>query len=492
MGRKPAGKLRPDVLAHSLLDAVPGGARLRGGGAASITALAYDTRRVVPGSLFFCVPGANRDGHDLAAEAVGRGAVALVVERALPGVDADQLVVDSTRRAMGPIADRFFGEPSARLTVAGVTGTNGKTTTAFLVASILEADGRPAGLLGTVEQRIGGRSSPTVRTTAEAPDLQQAFRSMLDAGDVACSMEVSSHAIAQHRIDGTRFAAVAFTNFSQDHIDFHGSMDAYFEAKALLLDGRAPRAVNADDARVAALPHELAFGVTADADVRAFDVALDAAETRFTLATPAGTRRVATPLVGPFNVENALAAVALGLLIGIDLDAIEEGLAAARPVPGRMERVDCGQPYTVLVDYAHTPDALRVVLGAARRLVAPGGRLAVVFGAGGDRDRGKRAQMGAVAARAADRVIVTNDNPRSEDPEEIAHAILAGAGPTARMELDRTAAIAIALSEAEPGDVVVVAGKGHEQGQESAGVKRPYDDRQAVREVLGGLAGSRG
>ena len=476
------------MLAHSLLDAVPGGGRLRGAGATTITALAYDTRQTVPGALFFCVPGALADGHDLARQAIDRGAVALVVERELPDLHVDQLVVRSTREAMGPVADRFFGAPSRELAVAGVTGTNGKTTTAFLVASILEADGRSTGLLGTVEQRVGGVRTPTLRTTAEAPDLQRAFRSMLDAGDTACSMEVSSHAIAQHRIDGTRFAAVAFTNFSQDHIDFHGSMSAYFEAKALLLDGRAPRGVNADDPRVARLPHELAFGVEHDADVRAFDVVLDRGGTRFTLATPAGTRRVMTPLVGPFNVENALAAVTLALLMGVDLDAIEDGLGHVPPVPGRMERIDEGQRYTVLVDYAHTPDALRVVLQAARRLVRQEGRVVVVFGAGGDRDPGKRPQMGAVAARGADRVIVTNDNPRSEDPSAIALAVLRGAGPTAEIELDRAAAIGMALADARTGDVVVVAGKGHEQGQEAAGVKRPFDDRVAVRDALAALA----
>lgn len=475
------------MLAHSLLAAAPGGARLRGAGATPITDLAYDSRAVVPGGLFFCVPGATVDGHDLAARAVAAGAVVLVVERELLGLDVDQVIVPSTREAMGPIADAFFAAPSGELAVTGVTGTNGKTTTAFLTASILEANGRPTGLLGTVEQRIGGVSTPTVRTTGEAPDLQRAFRSMLDAGDRACSMEVSSHALAQHRIDGTRFAAVAFTNFSQDHVDFHGSMEAYFEAKALLFDGRAPRAVNADDPRLATLPHELTFGIENDADVRAFDVVFDPGETRFTLATPAGTRRVTTPLVGPFNVENALAAVSLALLLDVELDAIEDGLRDAPPVPGRMERVDGGQPYTVLVDYAHTPDALRVVLEAARRLAAAGGRVVVVFGAGGDRDRGKRPQMGAVAARWADRVIVTNDNPRSEDPAQIARAILAGAGPTAQVELDRTEAIQLALVDARPGDVIVIAGKGHEQGQEAAGVKRAFDDRVAVREALAAL-----
>ena len=489
MGSDAAGKLRADVLVHSLLDAAPGGARLRGDGRTQLTDVAYDTRQVRPGALFFCVPGARADGHDLAVQAVERGAVALVVERELAEIEVEQLIVGSTREAMGPIAARFFDDPSAGLPVLGITGTNGKTTTAFLAASILEADGRQTGLLGTVEQRIGGVSAATIRTTAEAPDLQRSFRQMLDGGDRACAMEVSSHAIAQHRIDGTRFAAVAFTNFTQDHIDFHGTMDAYFEAKARLLDGRAPRAVNVDDERIAALPHELSFGLSAGADVRAHDVVLDSDGTRFTLATPVGTRRVTTPLVGSFNVLNALAAATLAILIGLDLDPIEDGLRQARAVPGRMERVDGGQPYTVLVDYAHTPDALRVVLEAARSLVAPGARLVLVFGAGGDRDRGKRGQMGAVAARLADRVIVTNDNPRSEQPEEIASAILAGAGSTAEVELDRALAIGLAVTAAHPGDVLVIAGKGHEQGQETAGVKRAFDDRTVAREAIRSTSG---
>jgi UDP-N-acetylmuramoyl-L-alanyl-D-glutamate--2,6-diaminopimelate ligase len=445
--------------------------------------LVHDTRDVRPGALFVCVPGARRDGHDLAGAAVEAGAVALVVERPLD-LPVPQLVVPSTRRAMAPLADVFFGLPTRDLRVAGVTGTNGKTTTAFVLHAILTAAGLPTGLLGTVERRVGGVAEPVERTTPEAIELQRSFRRMVDAGDVACVMEVSSHALELHRVDAVRFAAAVFTNLSQDHLDFHPSMEAYFAAKAKLFDGRCPRAVNGDDAWGRRLEAELRYGREAQppADVRAEAVRLDADGTGFRLVTPVGERDVRTPLRGGFNVSNALAAAAGALLLDVDLDAVVEGLRSVRGVPGRMEPVEAGQPFTVIVDYAHTPDALRTVLETARGLT--GGRLRVVFGAGGDRDREKRPLMGAAAAQLADDVVVTSDNPRGEDPEAIVAEIMAGIDRPVTVELDRRAAIARALADADPGDVVVIAGKGHEQGQETGGVTHPFDDRLVARELL--------
>ena len=474
--RLPAALLLDDLLDHLPVQAV---ARRREG--VRIADVVHDSRAVRPGALFVCVPGAHVDGHERAAEAAAAGAAALVVERELP-LELPQVVVPDARRAMAPLADRFFGRPTQQLRVVGVTGTNGKTTTAFLARAVLEAGGLPTGLLGTVEQRVGGVAEPVVRTTPEAVELQRTFRRMLDAGDRACAMEVSSHALALHRVDDVRFAAVAFTNLTQDHLDFHASMEDYFAAKASLFTGVWPSAANVDDAYGRRLQVDLRFGVRGRADVRAHDVELHPHGSRFRLETPAGTRRVELRLRGAFNVENALAAASLGLLVEIDVDAVCAGLAAVTGVPGRMEPIECGQPFQVIVDYAHTPDALRTVLETARALTT--GRLHVVFGAGGDRDREKRAAMGAAASALADRVLVTSDNPRGEDPEAIAAQIAAGADRPLDVELDRRRAIARVLADAAPGDVVVIAGKGHEQGQEAGGVTRPFDDRAVARELL--------
>ncbi len=443
--------------------------------------LAYDSRRVGPGCLFLCVPGATADGHDHAAAAVAAGAVALVVERPLP-LDVPQAIVASVREAMGPIADRFYGEPSAALRILGVTGTNGKTTTAFLQHAILTAAGHATGLLGTIERRIGGRVEAAVRTTPEAIDLHRDLRAMVDAGDTACAMEVSSHALDQHRVGGVRLAAAAFTNLSRDHLDYHADMESYFQAKARLFDGRCPAAANADDAYGRRLPADLRFGIdAADADVRAEDVRLEAGGTRFALRTPWGDADVATRLVGRFNVENALAAASTAGLAGVAVDTIAEGLGRLPGVPGRLEVV-AAAPFAVIVDYAHTPDALANVLAAVRALAE--GRVIVVFGCGGDRDRGKRPEMARAASAAADRVIITSDNPRSEDPAAIIAETLAGAGANAIAEADRREAIRRAIADATPGDVVLIAGKGHEQGQDVGGVVRPFDDRAVAREAL--------
>jgi UDP-N-acetylmuramoyl-L-alanyl-D-glutamate--2,6-diaminopimelate ligase len=470
------------VLLPDLLGPVPTRATTLQIDGVDVRDLAYDSRRVQDGTLFFCVPGAVADGHDHAAAAVAAGACALIVERELP-LPVPQIVVDSCRAAMGPIADVFFGRPSERLLVLGVTGTNGKTTTAYLQHAILAAAGHTAGLLGTIERRIGGVAEPAQRTTSEAIDLQRDLRRMLDAGDTACAMEVSSHALDQQRVAGVRFAAAAFTNLTQDHLDYHADMEAYFAAKALLFDGRCPTAANADDAYGRRLPADLRFGLaTPGAEVRAEDVRYGAHGTAFRLRTPWGDAEVATRLVGRFNVENALAAVSSAGLAGVPLAAIVTGLEGVAGVPGRLEVVSGDRPFAVIVDYAHTADALENVLRALRPLAT--GRLIVVFGCGGDRDRGKRPTMARVACALADEVIITTDNPRSEDPLAIITEVAAGADGRHAVEPDRRRAIERAIAAAAPGDVVLIAGKGHEQGQDVAGSITPFDDRVVACEVL--------
>jgi UDP-N-acetylmuramoyl-L-alanyl-D-glutamate--2,6-diaminopimelate ligase len=445
---------------------------VRGGAPTDITDLAYDTREVRPGALFFCVPGETVDRHDLAGEAVERGAVALVVERPLD-LDVPQLLVDSARHAMPVAADEFFDRPTEELLLAGVTGTNGKTTTAYLLHSIFDAAGMRPGLIGTIESRVGGESRPAVRTTPESIDLQRTFREMLDAGDRSAVMEATSHGSVLGRLDRVRFKALAFTNLTQDHLDFHGTMDEYYEAKRRLFTEHEPApaaAINVGDEWGRRLAEELrqldhapllTFGLTDEAEVREVP---------------------ASPLQGRFNQENTLAAVSLARLVGVPEAAIEQGLAEVPSVPGRFEAVDEGQPFSVIVDYAHTPDSLANVLRTARDLAA--GRLICVFGCGGDRDRGKRPEMGRIAAELADVPIVTSDNPRSEAPLAIIEEILAGMSPEQEVEPDRRAAIARAVGLAREGDVVVIAGKGHEQGQEFADRKLPFDDREVAREAL--------
>ena len=457
-----------------------------------VTGLAYSSAAVRPGTLFFCVRGFTADGHDFARDAVERGAVALVVERPL-GLGVPEVQVDDVRAAMGPAAARFHGDPTATLRVAGITGTNGKTTTAFLVREILEHAGIRTGLLGTVKQVVGGVEEEVERTTPEAIDLQATFTRMLAAGDGACAMEVSSHALELGRASGIRFAAKVFTNLTQDHLDFHESMEAYYLAKRKLFDEPGPAVVNVDDEYGARLALELgevvAFGVdsrqsTVDRTFLASDVSFDVSGSQFVVD---GVQvRIALP--GLFNVYNALGAIAACAQLGVPVQTAAEALAEAPRVPGRFEPVEEGQPFGVLVDYAHTPDSLENVLRAARELTE--GRLHVVFGAGGDRDRGKRPLMGEAAARLADRVIVTSDNPRSEDPEAIVEEILEGAGSGVESEVDRRKAIAQALASAEDGDVVVIAGKGHEQGQEfEGGRKEPFDDVEVAREALRAVVG---
>jgi UDP-N-acetylmuramoyl-L-alanyl-D-glutamate--2,6-diaminopimelate ligase len=470
-----------------VMPGAPGGAR-----DLEIAELAYDNRLARPGTLFFCVPGFTRDGHEFAPEAIERGAVALVVERPL-GLGVPEVVVESVRAAMAPAAAAFFGDPTARLQTVGVTGTNGKTTSAFLVRALVEADGRPTGLLGTVKSVIGGREHEVIRTTPEAIDLQRTFREMLEQGDRACVMEVSSHALELRRTDAIHFASAVFTNLTQDHLDFHPSMEAYFAAKRKLFvaAGTVASVINLDDpygARLAAeLERPITFAIHRDADYRATSVQTGLEGSRFLARTPEGELTIQSPLRGEFNVYNVLGAFAAARTIGVLADTAVEAIATAGQVPGRFQTVDEGQPFAVLVDYAHTPDSLQNVLIAARGLTP--GRVLAVFGCGGDRDRGKRPLMGEIAGRLADRVVVTSDNPRSEDPEAIIEEILAGITVREHVthDVDRKRAIATAISEADPGDVVLVAGKGHEQGQEfENGRKIPFDDVSIARELLRG------
>ena len=431
--------------------------------------LAYDTRAVVPGALFFCVPGSRFDGHELAEKAIESGAAGLVVERPV-AFRVPQVVVEDARAAMAAAAAEFFGRPTDELEIAAVTGTNGKTTTAFLLHSILEAAGKRPGLLGTIECRIGGERQPAIRTTPEAIDLQRTFRAMLDAGDRSCAMEATSHGSQLKRLDGVRFACLVFTNLTQDHLDLHGTMEAYYEAKRrLFLEGSPPAAVNIGDPWGRRLaedrPDALTYGFADDAELR-----------------PEALDNVDLKLRGRFNVENALAAMAGARLLGIDDDAIARGIEALEGVPGRFETVDEGQPFTVVVDYAHTPDSLENVLSTARELDS--GRVICVFGCGGDRDREKRPIMGRIAGELADLAIVTSDNPRSEDQRAIIDEIVTGTDGELEVVQDRREAIARAIEAAAPGDVVLIAGKGHEQGQQFRDRTVPFDDREVAREAL--------
>lgn len=462
-----------------------GGARIVGDAATEVVELAYDSRRVGVGTLFFCVPGEKVDGHAFAAKAVETGAAALVVECELE-LDVAQVVVPDARAAMAPLAARFYGDPTSELKVAGITGTNGKTTTAFLLREILESAGVRCGLLGTVKQVVGGVEEEVERTTPEAIDLQGTFRRMLDGGDRACAMEVSSHALALHRADAIHFDVALFTNLTQDHLDFHADMEDYFCSKRRLFEMDPGTAiVNVDDPYGRRLAEEfecVTFSAEGgDADLVAGDVGITPLGAEFSV----GGAAVRTLLPGHFNVSNALAAFTAATVMGVEPEIAAGGLAQAAPPPGRFEPIDEGQSFSVLVDYAHTPDSLENVLRAARRLGE--GRVIAVFGAGGDRDRGKRPQMGCAGAALSDLAIVTSDNPRSEDPEAIVAEILAGIDDRegVEAEVDRRAAIALALSRAEPGDTVVIAGKGHEQGQEfEGGRKLPFDDRDVAREEL--------
>jgi UDP-N-acetylmuramoyl-L-alanyl-D-glutamate--2,6-diaminopimelate ligase len=447
---------------------------VRGDASVDVTSVTHDSRQVVAGALFCCVPGRVTDGHDHASSAVAAGAVALLCERPLDLAPAE-VVVDDARAAMGPVASAFHGHPSRALDVVGVTGTNGKTTTTLLLQHVLTATGRDTAAIGTLSG---------ARTTPEATELQALLARFRDEGNVAVAMEVSSHALALDRVRGTRFRAAVFTNLTQDHLDFHGTIEQYFGAKARLFEpAYAEMAiVNADD------PHGALLADAAEVPTRTYSLR-DVDDLELAAQGSRGRWRghaFSVPLAGAFNVANALAALTTAVELGVDEADAVAALATAPPVPGRFESIDEGQPFGVVVDFAHTPDGIEQALRAARA-VRPDGRVIVVFGAGGEKDRDKRPLMGAAAASVADIVIVTNDNPRREDPAAIAAAVVAGTQGTmsdVRVELDRRSAIALALAEARPGDIVVVAGKGHETEQIVGTTATPFDDRTVVREEL--------
>ncbi len=459
-----------------LLDGVPV-RDVRGDPSATVvTAVDFDSRRVGEGALFCCVPGAATDGHRHAAEAVSRGARTLLCEHVLD-LDVTQVVVEpgQVRPAMASVAAAFWGHPARSLQTVGVTGTNGKTTVTQLVAAILEAAGRPTEVIGT----LGG-----TRTTPEAPDLQMYLAEAVGAGRSAVAMEVSSHALTQHRVDAIRFDVAAFTNLSRDHLDHHGSMEDYFEAKASLFAPERCRlaVVLADDPWGARLLERLEpAATTAVRRDEAEDVRSIVGASRFTWRG----RMVDLPLSGRFNVDNALVAAAVGVALGVEEDVVVAGLRAAPVVPGRMEVVGAGAPVAVLVDYAHTPAGLAEALRAVRDLSGDG-RVVCLFGCGGDRDQGKRPEMGAVATSLADVVVLTSDNPRTEDPAVIIDQVRSGMDGPAEVvvEPDRATAIRVAVGRARPGDVVLLAGKGHETTQVSGGVAVPFDDRVEASAAL--------
>jgi UDP-N-acetylmuramoyl-L-alanyl-D-glutamate--2,6-diaminopimelate ligase len=465
-----------------------------------ITGITYDSRRVMPGNLFVAVTGKRTDGHRFVEAAIERGATAVVSEDdGGVGNRATRIRVEDARATLALAAARFYNHPSQQLKVVGVTGTNGKTTTAFMVKAMMEAAGVKPGLIGTVRYEIGEREIPASRTTPESVEIQDMMRQMLREGCGGVAMEVSSHALDQHRVDGVDFDVALFTNLTQDHLDYHGDLETYFEAKARLFDmlgksrktGRA--VVNVDNeygrrlvARLGGENAVLTYGVSSDATIRAEDVRVSAEGTYFVVHTPRGSRPVTLPLIGRYNVANALAAIGAGVALGFDLAQIEWALATLRQVPGRLERVNVNQAFNVYVDYAHTEDALRNVLATLSELTL--GRLIVVFGCGGDRDQGKRAPMGRAAAEIADLSILTSDNPRTENPHDILKMIEAGIPMGRRMKYvvipDRREAIERALDVARPGDLVLLAGKGHETYQEFADTVVPFSDRGVVEEYF--------
>jgi UDP-N-acetylmuramoyl-L-alanyl-D-glutamate--2,6-diaminopimelate ligase len=482
---------------QELTGAIPGGRVLPSG--APVTAIAEVVHRADlagPGSLFCCLTGGARDGHEFAPQAVARGAAAIMVERPLD-LPVPQALVPDTRLGMALAAAALAGRPSERLTVVGVTGTNGKTTSAFLLRAILEAAGLRCGLVGTVETVVGGVPVPALHTTPDPPELQDLFRRMLDAGDAACAMEVSSHALAQRRVAGVRFAAALFTNLTRDHLDYHADVEEYFAAKRSLFarpphhGADPPAAANLDDPfgrRLAGEVGALGYALERPADVAPEWVRPLPRGVALRLRTPRGPLELESRLRGRFNVANLAGVVAVGELLGLDHAAVAAGVAGVAGVPGRFEPVESDRPFQVLVDYAHTPDSLENILRAARELAGEG-RLWVVFGCGGDRDRGKRPLMGAIARALADVAVVTSDNPRTEDPEAIIGEIVAGAGvgeAVLTVEPDRRRAIELAVGGARAGDVVVIAGKGHEVGQERDGMVAPFDDREVARAALAG------
>ncbi|MGE0450054.1 MAG: UDP-N-acetylmuramoyl-L-alanyl-D-glutamate--2,6-diaminopimelate ligase [Vicinamibacterales bacterium] len=467
---------------------------------AAVTGITYDSRRAAPGCVFVALRGQHADGSRFAQQAVERGAIAVVSQDAPPPDSAvPWLTVADARVSLAHLAAAFYGHPSRQMQVVGITGTNGKTTTAYLLASIFDAAGLPSGLLGTVIYRVGDETRVATHTTPEAPDVQALLREMVERGCRTCVMEVSSHALALHRVDSIEFSAGIFTNLTRDHLDFHADMEEYFRAKRRLfemLPREAPAVVNADDRRAASVTSAatatITYGIHREADVTPGPLSFSLAGLAFDARTPKGTIKVRSPLVGRPNVYNILAAVAAALALGVPTEAIERGIERLERVPGRFQVVSSpGDDVTVVVDYAHTDDALRNLLETARPLAA--GQLITVFGCGGDRDRTKRPLMGAVAGRLSDVIIITSDNPRSEDPARIIEEIQRGITPDTRRDStqrvhaipDRRSAIAEAVERARPGDLVLIAGKGHEKYQIVGERTLPFDDVAVAEEALG-------
>ncbi len=462
----------------------------------TVKSLAYDSRRVKPGTLFFAIRGEKADGHSFIPQALEQGAVAIVSELEAPSELAGRWVrVSKVRRALSKAGRVVYDRPDSRLTLVGITGTNGKTTTAYLIESIFRAHGTRAGLLGTIEYRVGGRVVPAVNTTPESLDLLAYFAELAEAGATAAVMEVSSHALAQERVWGFRFTAAVFTNLTRDHLDYHKDFENYFAAKRRLFEGLGTpppdlSVINVDDQwgkRILELPlpRRITYGINSDAQVKPKQFHQNSKGLEAQLVTPAGPVEVASPLLGRANLSNILAASATAVGLGIPGEKIAEGITALRAVPGRFERVEQGQPFLVAVDYAHTDDALRNVLKTARELTR--NRLIVVFGCGGERDRTKRPLMGEAAGTLSDLPILTSDNPRGEDPLRIMSDVIVGLQKTGRKylaEVDREVAIRKALEHAREGDAVVLAGKGHETYQVLKDGPVPFDDREVARRVL--------
>jgi UDP-N-acetylmuramoyl-L-alanyl-D-glutamate--2,6-diaminopimelate ligase len=473
------------------------GITIHGDASAEVTALHVDSRAVGPGDAFVAIPGANADGHDYIPAAVAAGARVVVSERAveLPG-GVINLVVADARASLAVLARNFYGDPSRSLTLVGITGTNGKTSTAYLAQRVLEAGGFPCARFGTVAHDIAGIEHPAATTTPDALELNGLLRAALDGGQTAAVAEASSHALVGRRLDGVRLQVAAWTNLTQDHLDFHRTMDEYRDAKLAIFDHLAPdggAALNADDpycddfaaaAQERAGVQPVTYGVADNAGLRAEDIQATAAGATFTLARGSERTPVRLSLLGAYNVHNALAALAIGFALDLAPDAACDGVESLRTVPGRFEPVDAGQNFTAAVDYAHTPDALEHLLAAARALGS--GRVIAVFGCGGDRDRSKRPIMGRIGAAMSDVAIMTSDNPRSEDPAAILREVAAGApeGSNTRSIVDREEAIAAAVAEAEAGDIVLIAGKGHEDYQILGDRRIDFDDRQVLRDHI--------
>ncbi|WTB16979.1 UDP-N-acetylmuramoyl-L-alanyl-D-glutamate--2,6-diaminopimelate ligase [Streptomyces sp. NBC_00829] len=500
---KQSGAPRPDRPRPTPLGELAAHLGAQSPGPGEATGITHDSRAVRPGDVYAALPGARFHGADFAAQAADLGAAAILTDPAGAERAAETglpvLVTDNPRGRMGELAAEIYGHPGDGLLQIGITGTSGKTTSAYLVEGGLRAAGHSTGLIGTVEMRIGDERIKSERTTPEATDLQALFAVMRERGVQSVAMEVSSHALVLGRVDGCVFDVAVFNNLSPEHMEFHSDMEDYFQAKAQLFTPRRSKlgVLNFDDEYGRRLIKEASVPVTTfsaeghpDADWRAENVEISAVGSTFTAVGPGGERISAeAPLPGPFNVANTLAAIVTLAVAGIAPQTAADGIAAVPGVPGRLERVDAGQPYLAVVDYAHKTDAVESVLRSLRKVTE--GRVHIVLGCGGDRDRTKRGPMGAAAARLADTAVLTSDNPRSEDPLAILAAMLAGAAEVpihergdVLVEADRAAAIAAAVARAQPGDTVLVAGKGHEQGQDIAGVVRPFDDRQVLRAAI--------